>query len=141
MGWRVSAVAMAYVLRMATVPEDLRYTETHEWVRDREKLVTLGITQAGADALGPISFVELPYPGELLEVGDVMCRISGETKSMAIKMPFTAKLMTTNQLLASQPGAINSDPFGAGWIVKMEPGRPEHIDALLDAAAYEASLS
>ncbi len=132
---------MAYVLRMATVPEDLRYTETHEWVRDREKLVTLGITQAGADALGPISFVELPYPGELLEAGAVLCRVSGETKSMAIKMPFTAKLMTTNQLLASQPGAINSDPFGAGWIVKMEPGRPEHIDALLDAAAYEASLS
>ncbi len=132
---------MAYVLGMANVPEDLRYTETHEWVRDREKLVTLGITQAGADALGPISFVELPYPGELLKDGEVLCRISGETKSMVIKMPFTAKLMTTNQVLASQPGIINEDPFKAGWIVKMEPGSPEHVDALLDAEGYEASLS
>jgi glycine cleavage system H protein len=126
---------------MATVPEDLRYTETHEWVRDREKLVTLGITQAAADALGPISFVELPYAGELLEAGAVMCRVSGEAGSKAIRMPFTAKLMTINQLLVGQPGAINDDPFGAGWIVKMEPGAPEHVDALLDAAGYEAAAA
>ena len=132
---------MAYVLGMANVPEDLRYTETHEWVRDREKLVTLGITQAGADALGPIGFVELPYPGELLEIGAVLCRIRGDESSMVVKMPFTAKIMTINQVIPDQPGLINSDPFGAGWIVKMEPGRPEHVDALLDAAAYEASLT
>jgi len=130
---------MAYVLGMATVPEHLRYTETHEWVRDREKLVTVGITQAGADALGPISFVELPYPGELLEVGEVMCRITGEKQSRAVRMPFTAKIMMINQVIPDQPGLINSDPFGAGWIVKMEPGAPEHVDALLDAAAYEAA--
>ena len=60
---------------------------------------------------------------------------------MTIKMPFTAKLMTTNQVLASQPGVINEDPFGAGWIVKMEPGAAEHVDALLDAEGYEASLA
>lgn len=132
---------MAYVLGMATVPEDLRYTETHEWVRDREKLVTLGITQSGADGLGPIGFVELPYPGELLEHGAVLCRIRGDQSSMAVKMPFTAKIMTINPALAEQPGLINSDPYGAGWIVKMEPGAAEHVDALLNAARYEASLS
>ncbi|MDQ3723939.1 MAG: glycine cleavage system protein H [Actinomycetota bacterium] len=133
--------AMAYVLRMATFPEDLRYTETHEWVRGREKLVTVGITQSGADRLGPISFIELPYPGDILKEGLVLCRIRGETESMAIHMPFTGKMITVNQLLADQPGHLNSDPYGAGWIVKMEPGSSDDVDALMDAAAYEASLS
>ena len=132
---------MAYVLRMATFPENLRYTATHEWVRDREKLVTIGITQTAADQLGPIGFVELPYPGDILKAGDVLCRIGGEAESMALHMPFTGKLMTINQILADQPGLINGDPYGAGWIVKMEPGRSDDVDALLDAAAYEASVS
>ena len=132
---------MAYVLRMATFPEDLRYTETHEWVRDREKLVTVGITQSGADQLGPIGFVELPYPGELLKEGVVLCRIRGDEGSAVLHMPFTAKIMTINPILGDQPGLINSDPYSAGWIAKMEPGDPDHVDALMDAAAYEATLS
>ncbi len=132
---------MAYVLRMATFPEDLRYTETHEWVRDREKLVTVGITQSGADQLGPIGFVELPYPGELLKEGVVLCTIRGEAGSAVLHMPFTAKIMTINPILGDQPGLIGSDPYGGGWIAKMEPGDPAHVDALMDAAAYEASLS
>ncbi len=131
---------MAYVLRMATFPEDLRYTETHEWVRDREKLVTVGITQFAADQLGPVGFVELPYAGELLKEGAVLCRIRGDANSKAVHMPFTAKIMTINPILADQPGLIGSDPYGAGWIAKMEPGDPAHLDELLDAAGYEPSL-
>ena len=132
---------MAYVLRMATFPEELRYTETHEWVRDREKLVTLGITQIAADRLGAIGFVELPYPGDILKEGAVLCRVQGATESMALHMPFTGKVMTVNPILDKQPGLINDDPYGAGWIVKMEPGRSDDIDALLDAAAYEGAVS
>ena len=132
---------MAYVLGMATVPEDLRYTETHEWVRDREKLVTVGITQFAADQLGPVGFVELPYAGELLKEGAVLCRIRGDADSKTVHMPFTAKIMTINPILGDQPELIHSDPHGAGWLVKMEPGRAEFVDALMDAAAYEASLS
>lgn len=132
---------MAYVLRMATFPEDLRYTETHEWVRDREKLVTVGVTQIAADKLGTVSFVEMPYPGELLQEGSVLCRVQAADGSMALRMPFTAKIMTINPILADQPELISGDPYGAGWIVKMEPGDATHVDALLDAAAYEASVS
>jgi glycine cleavage system H protein len=132
---------MAYVLRMATFPEDLRYTETHAWVRDREKLVTVGITQIAADRLGPIGFVELPYPGDILKEGLILCQIRGDGDPMVLRMPFTGKMMTINALLVDQPGLINSDPYGAGWIVKMEPGDPAAIDALMDAAAYEASVS
>jgi glycine cleavage system H protein len=132
---------MAYVLRMSTFPDDLRYTETHHWVRDGQPLVTLGITQAEADRLGPISFVELPYPGELLQTGKVLCRVSGGENSAVLKMAFTAKVMTINPILADQPGLINSDPYGAGWIVKLEPGARSDIEALMDADAYEASVS
>lgn len=132
---------MAYVLDMATVPPDLRYTETHQWVRDREKLVTVGITEVGAAQLGTASFAELPYPGELLQEGALLCRIQSDTGSVALRMPFTAKIMTINPILADQPGLITSDPYGAGWIVKMEPGDPRHVDALMDASQYEASLA
>ena len=131
---------MAYVLRMSTNPTDLRYTETHQWVREGQPLVTLGITQSEADRLGPIGFVELPYPGELLQAGKVLCRISGGEGTTVLKMAFTAKVMTINAVLADQPGLINSDPYGAGWIVKMEPGAASDVEALMDAEAYEASL-
>jgi len=132
---------MAYVLGMSTFPDDLRYTETHQWVRDGQPLATLGITQTEADRLGTITFVELPYPGELLQAGKVLCRVSGEANSVVLKMAFTAKVMTTNPILADQPGLVSSDPYGAGWIVKLEPGAREDIEGLMDAAAYEASLS
>jgi glycine cleavage system H protein len=132
---------MAYVLGMATFPEDLRYTDTDIWVRGREKLVTVGITHVAAERLGPIGFVELPYPGDILKEGLVLCQVRGEGDPMVLRMPYTGKMMTTNPLLVDQPGLINSDPYGAGWIVKMEPGDPAAIDALMDAAAYEASVS
>src|SRR5688500_12587402 len=132
---------MAYVLRMATFPENLRYTDTHEWVRDREKLVTIGITQTAADELGPIGFVELPYPGDILKAGLVLCRVRGDDGAKALKLPFIVKVMTVNPQLADQPGLINSDPYGAGWIAKVEPGDPADVDALLDAAGYEAAVS
>ncbi len=132
---------MAYVLGMATFPEDLRYTETHEWVRDREKLVTIGITQTAADQLGPVRFVELPYPGDILKADLVLCRIRSDEGSKVIKLPFVVKVMTINPLLEAQPDLLNSDPYGGGWIAKVEPGDPADIDALLDATAYAASLS
>ncbi|MDP2709605.1 MAG: glycine cleavage system H protein [Solirubrobacteraceae bacterium] len=126
---------------MSTLPPDLRYTETHEWVRDREKLVTVGITQFAADRLGAASFVELPYPGELLKAGVVFCRIRSDSSSAALQMPFTAKIMEVNQRLDGSAGLVNSDPYGAGWIVRMEPGDPADVDALLDATTYEAGLA
>lgn len=132
---------MAYVLGMATFPEDLRYTETDLWLRAREQLVTVGITQIAADRLGPIGFVELPYPGDILKEGQILCQVRGEGDPMILRMPFTGKMMTINPLLVDQPSLINDDPYGSGWIVRMEPGDHAAVDALMDAAAYEASVS
>jgi len=101
-------------------------------VRDREKLVTVGITQIAADRLGPIGFVELPYPGDILKEGQILCQVRGDGSPMVLRMPFTGKMMNVNPLLVDQPGLINSDPYGKGWIVKMEPGDPALIDAKVE---------
>jgi glycine cleavage system H protein len=126
---------------MTSHPTDLRYTKTHEWVRPREKLVTLGLTQFGADRLGAIGFVELPYPGELFRTGAVYGRTSSDTESMTLRMPFVGQIMAVNQSLAESPGVVNSDPYGEGWIVRIEPGDPADVDGLMDAAEYEAFLA
>lgn len=126
---------------MASYPTDLRYTDKHVWVRTREKLVTVGITECAADQLGAIGFVELPYPGELFKAGDVVGRMRSDTASLAIYMPFIGKIHAVNQALGESPGPINSDPYGEGWIARVEPGDPAHVDSLMDAAEYEAFVS
>jgi len=128
-------------MTMASYPTDLRYTEKHLWVRAREKLVTVGITEHAAAGVGAVGFVELPYPGELFKPGALFGRVSGETTSKALLMPFVGQINAANQSLDGSAGLINSDPYGEGWIVRIEPGDLGEIDALMDAAAYEAFAS
>jgi glycine cleavage system H protein len=126
---------------MASHPDDLRYTEKHHWVRPGEKLVEIGITESAADDLGRIGFVEMPYPGELFKAGALLGRVSGETSSKALFMPFVGQVNAVNQALSDAPGLINSDPYGEGWIVRLEPGALTDVEDLMDAASYEASLT
>jgi glycine cleavage system H protein len=125
---------------MTSYPTDLRYTEQHQWVRPRDELVTLGVTQHAADQLGAIGFVELPYPGELFKPGERVGMLSADATS-AIKMPFVGQINAVNQALTETPGLINSDPYGEGWLVRIEPADMAEVDALMDAAAYEAFVS
>ncbi len=130
---------------MASHPDDLRYTEKHLWVRPGErpgdKLVEVGITQFAADELGAIGFVELPYPGELFKAGALLGRISGEKSSKALLMPFIGQVNAVNQALGDSPDLVNNDPYGKGWIVRLEAGALADVEALLPAASYEATLT
>jgi glycine cleavage system H protein len=126
---------------MADYPDDLRYTKTHVWVRPREKLVTVGITEFAADGLGAVGYLELPYPGELFKAGDLLLRISGENASSAVYMPLIGQINAVNQTLGDSPGLVSSDPYGAGWLVRVEPNDVADAENLMDAAAYEAYLS
>lgn len=123
---------------MAGYPTDLRYTDKHQWVRPDGELVTLGITQLAVDGLGAIGFVQLPYAGELFKTGQLVGRVSGETGSVAIHMPFTGQIMAVNQALDGGARRINEDPYGEGWIVRIEPGDRAAVEELMDAEAYAA---
>jgi glycine cleavage system H protein len=126
---------------MADYPDDLRYTKTHVWVRPREKLATVGITEFAVGGLGAVGYLELPYPGELFKAGDLLLRISGENASSAVYMPLIGQINAVNQTLGDSPGLVSSDPYGAGWLVRLEPNDVADAENLMDAAAYEAYLS
>ncbi len=126
---------------MAEVPSDLRYTDRHLWVRTGDKLVTVGITQVEADRLGAIGFAELPYPGELFKPGQRIGSLSGRNGSATLLMPFVGQINAVNQALSNGPGAVGSDPYGEGWLVRIEPGDLADVEALMDAAAYMAFSS
>jgi glycine cleavage system H protein len=120
-----------------SVPEQLRYTEEHEWVAgldNEDGVVTVGITAYAADALGDIVFVELPEEGAAIEAGEP-CGEAESTKSVSdLYAPVTGEVTAVNAAVADDPGMINSDPYGEGWLFKVR------VDSdpsdLLDAAAY-----
>ena len=126
---------------MAGYPTDLRYTKNHQWLRAGEKLVTLGVTEVVKGKLGRVGFVELPYPGELFKPGDLIGRVSADAGSAALRMPVVGQINSVNQALADAPGPINDDPYDAGWIVRIEPGRLADLDDLMDAGEYEAFVA
>lgn len=125
-------------------PEDLKYTVEHEWVRtpgESAGAVRVGITDFAQDALGDIVYVQLPETGESVTAGET-CGELESTKSVSdIYAPLSGEVVATNDALDATPELVNNDPYGAGWLFEIVPGDPAAVDGLLDAAAYQASLS
>jgi len=121
------------------IPDNLGYTREHEWVDStREGVVRFGITDHAQDALGDIVFVTLPAVGADLSEGQP-CGEVESTKSVSdIYAPVTGRVVARNDAVETSPETINSDPYGAGWLVEVEVGDPASLDDLLDAAAYRA---
>ncbi|MBM7506339.1 MULTISPECIES: glycine cleavage system protein GcvH [Nocardioides] len=124
-------------------PDDLSYTSEHEWVRtpgEHEGAVRIGITQYAQDALGDIVYVSLPEIGESLEAGST-CGELESTKSVSdIYAPLSGEVVARNESLDATPELVNNDPYGGGWLFEVVPTDTGALDALMDAAAYEASL-
>ncbi|GAB2850270.1 glycine cleavage system protein GcvH [Actinocorallia aurea] len=120
-----------------SVPEQLRYTEEHEWVSGLEGedgIVTVGITDYAADALGDIVFVQLPAESDAVTAGDP-CGEAESTKSVSdIYSPLSGEIVAVNQAVVDDPGIINSDPYGEGWLfkIRIDEDQPD----LLDAESY-----
>ena len=120
---------------------DLLYTSEHEWVRVEGDVATVGITDHAQEALGDITFVELPATGKELTRGQEACPIESTKAAASIYAPAAGKVTEANSALEGDPGAVNSDPYGAGWIYKMALADPAELDALMNAKQYEQFLT
>ena len=127
----------------ASYPQDLLYHPEHDWVRldpaDQE-LATFGITWYAQDALGEVVFFDPPAVGAMVEAGDSYTEVESVKAVSDVVAPMSGEVVEVNEELGDGPEAINGDPYGAGWMVKVRLSDVSEKDDLLDAAAYEATL-
>jgi glycine cleavage system H protein len=117
-------------------PDDLRYSKEHEWVRADGTRATIGITSFAADELGDIVFVELPEVGASLKQFETFGVVESVKAVSDLYSPLSGEVVEVNEALREGPELLNSDPFGEGWILKVELADAAEIDVLMDAAAY-----
>jgi len=119
------------------IPEQLRYTSEHEWVAPGEPAATIGITDFAQDALGDIVYVQLPETGAVVTTGDPLGEVESTKSVSEVYAPFAGTVVARNEALLETPELMNSDPYGEGWLVRLQPADSDALDALLDAAAYQ----
>jgi glycine cleavage system H protein len=120
------------------IPEDLRYTAEHEWVRSVDGgRVRVGITDFAQQALGDVVFVSLPETGTTVSPGQAFGEVESTKSVSEIYAPLAGEVVTRNEALQSRPELVNADPYGEGWIVEIAPADAAAVDGLLDSAAYE----
>jgi glycine cleavage system H protein len=118
------------------VPDDLRYTAEHEWVRAEGGTARVGITDFAQDALGDIVYVQLPEVGSTVSAGDSFGEVESTKSVSEIYAPVTGTVSARNDKLGDEPELINSDPYGDGWLVEIELTDPAALDELMDAESY-----
>lgn len=122
---------------MSQVPEDLKYNESHEWVREEEDgTLSIGITDHAQSALGDLVFVELPEVSATLGSGDEFGVVESVKAASDIYAPVAGDVVEVNQALEDTPELINSDPYGDGWIMRLRPVTGDNLDDLMDASDY-----
>jgi glycine cleavage system H protein len=123
------------------VPTDLRYTKDHEWVRVDGEEATIGITQYAADQLGDIVFVELPATGTAVEQFATFGVVESVKAVSDLFAPVGGEVTATNDGLTDRPEAVNSDPYGDGWMLRLKVADVAQLDELLDPDAYDALVA
>ncbi len=119
------------------IPEDLRYTENHEWVRlDADGAVSVGISDYAQDALGDVVYVDLPDVGRVVEAGETIAEVESTKSVNDVYAPVSGVVASVNEPLMDAPELVNTDPFGAAWFVTITPADGENLDVLMDAVAY-----
>ena len=125
----------------ASYPEDLKYHQEHDWARIEGDQATFGITWYAQDALGEVVFFDPPEVGSTVTKDESYAEVESVKAVSDVIAPLSGEIVEVNTALGDSPEAINEDPYGAGWMVKVKLSDPSEKDALLDAKAYEASLS
>jgi glycine cleavage system H protein len=124
-----------------TTPNDLRYTSSHEWIRtEADGTLTIGVTDHAQEALGDVVFLELPEAGREVTAGEAIAVIESVKAASDIYAPVAGEIIASNQEAVDAPESVNADAYAA-WLFKIKPANAADVDALLDAADYEAAIS
>jgi glycine cleavage system H protein len=118
------------------VPDDLYYTEDHEWVRVKGENVTIGVSDYAQDQLGDIVFVEMPASGGQFKKGDEFGTVESVKAVAELYMPIVGKVIRANQALEDAPELLNQSPYAEGWIIEMKPEDASQLEAIMDKGAY-----
>ena len=121
-------------------PENLKYSDTHQWVRVEGPVAIVGITDYAQEQLGEIVYADLPQMDDEVTVGEVMGSVESVKSISDLYSPVSGKVIEVNEELMDEPAKINADPYGDAWMVKIEMTDPGQIDALLDATEYQTKL-
>ncbi|MGZ3655202.1 MAG: glycine cleavage system protein GcvH [Bdellovibrionota bacterium] len=117
-------------------PAGLKYTKDHEWARIEEDSIVVGVTHHAQDSLGEVVFVELPAVGAILKPHQTFGVVESIKAVSDLYSPLAGKVLEVNSALVNEPGAVNSDPYGAGWMIKILPSDKTEMEALLNATQY-----
>jgi glycine cleavage system H protein len=120
------------------VPEELRYTSEHEWVRVEGDLARVGITDYAQDALGDVVYVSLPELDSMVAAMGTCCEVESTKSVSEVFTPVSGRVAEVNTDLADAPQTVNEEPYGKGWIFAVEMSDPAEMDGLMDASAYRA---
>ena len=127
---------------MTQVPQNLKYTEDHEWVRtDADGSVIIGVTDHAQHQLGELVYVELPDAGRKVARGDAMAVVESTKAASDVYAPLAGVVVEANPALASQPELVNNDPYGEGWLLRLRPDSATDLAALKDSTAYTQLLA
>ncbi|MDT3740900.1 MAG: glycine cleavage system protein GcvH [Candidatus Kapabacteria bacterium] len=121
-------------------PKDLKYTEDHEWVRVNGKIAEVGVTDHAQSELGDIVYIDIPDFDAKVKAGETVGTIEAVKTVADMFAPVSGKIVEVNTALNDAPETVNQDPYGAGWIVKIEMSNPAELDKLMDADTYSATL-
>ena len=122
---------------MANVPEDLHYSKDHEWVRVKDGVASIGITDYAQNSLGDVVYVELPKKGDEFATNEPFGSVESVKAVSEVFTPVAGTIAEINEQLNDTPEKVNSDPYGEGWMVKLKMANPGEVDSLLTAAEYE----
>lgn len=122
------------------LPQNLKYTNEHEWIRLEGDVAYVGITDYAQQQLGDIVFVDIPSVGETLEANEVFGSIEVVKTVSDLFLPIAGEVLEINPAIEETPELVNQDPYGEGWLIKLKPTNAADIDGLLDAAGYQAVI-
>ncbi len=122
------------------IPADLKYTEDHEWIRVEGDIAVVGITDFAQGELGDVVFVEIETEGEELEKGETFGTVEAVKTVSDLFMPVAGTVTEVNEALADEPEVVNKDPYGAGWMIKVEIKNASELDDLMSAEEYQKMI-